>query len=258
VYEAHNLTVAIRGRALIKSIDLAIAPGRMVALVGPNGAGKSTLLRTLSGERGATSGRVTLHGRDLATYAPHELARWRAVLAQSVVPTFAYSAREVMTLGAPPEATASATAKLVARAAEATGTVDALDRLVNELSGGEQQRVHLARVLVQLWAQPVSGGARYLLLDEPTAHLDPAQQLLVAGLARAHAASGGGVLAVLHDLNLAADTADEVVVMSHGKIVAQGPPRSTLAPALLAKVYGVNFRAIATATDFWLTPVRPV
>ena len=162
--------------------------------------------------------------------------------------------REVLALGAPPETLRRDAEALVLRAADAVGMAASLDRPVNQLSGGEQQRVHLARVLVQLWAHPSDGNARYLLLDEPTSHLDPAQQVLVARLARAHAAGGGGVLAVLHDLNLATAIADEVVVMRQGRIAARGAPRATLSTALLAEIYGIGFRAIEAGAETWLMP----
>ena len=222
------------GKAILAAASLTVSPGKVVALIGPNGAGKSTLLRVMAGERRPTAGTVRLHGIDIARLRPRELARHRSVLAQSVALAFAFTVDEVVRLGLPGDV-AEAEATTLARAALAeVGLAAERDRPVTSLSGGEQQRVHLARVLVQLRAPPADGRARYLLLDEPTASLDLAHQLLVLRLARAHAASGGGVLAVLHDLNLAAMIADEIVALDGGRVVAKGPPGAVINDRLLA------------------------
>jgi iron complex transport system ATP-binding protein len=257
MYAATNLTVAVGGRTLIRNVDMAIAPGRLVAVIGPNGAGKSTLLRALAGERQPASGSVSLHGRNVFALAAGELARWRAVLAQTVTVTFPFSVSEIARLGARATTDAATLDALVTRALAAVHMADAAERPITQLSGGEQQRVHLARVLVQLWAQPDDGDARYLLLDEPTAHLDPAHQVLAATLARAHAMAGGGVLAVLHDVNLAAGIADEIIVMQSGSLVAHGRPSEILDEHLLADVFGIPFLAIGENGRRVLMPALP-
>ena len=257
MYAATNLTVSVGGRPLIRDVDMAIAPGRLVAVIGPNGAGKSTLLRALAGERHPSAGAIHLHGRDVFALSADELARWRAVLAQTVTVTFPFSVSEIASLGATTTVDHATLDALVMRALEAVHMADAAERPITQLSGGEQQRVHFARVLVQLWAQPDDGDARYLLLDEPTAHLDPAHQVLTATLARAHASAGGGVLAVLHDVNLAAGIADEIVVMQNGRLVAHGPPDEILDEHLLADVFGISFHAIADDGRRVLMPALP-
>jgi iron complex transport system ATP-binding protein len=243
------------GRAhVVRGVDLALAPGRIVALVGPNGAGKSTLLRAIAGELALAAGRVRLHGDDVARLKPAALAAWRAVLGQSVAASMPFSAAEIVGLGLAPELRRDDADAWIARGLAAVGLGDAGDRLVTRMSGGEQQRVQAARVLVQLWSRPDAGRARYLLLDEPTAHLDPAHQTLIAHLARQHAAAGGGVLAVLHDLNLAAVIADEIAILSQGRIVARGPPADVLDPSHLAAVYGVDFRVHRAGDMTWVFP----
>jgi iron complex transport system ATP-binding protein len=231
------------GRAhVVRGVDLVLSPGRIVALIGPNGAGKSTLLRAVAGELVLAAGRVHLHGDDVARLKPAALAARRAVLGQSVAAAMPFTAAEVVGLGLAPELRRGEADAWVARGLAAVGLADAGDRLVTRMSGGEQQRVQAARVLVQLWSRTGDGKARYLLLDEPTAHLDPAHQVLIAHLAREHAATGGGVLAVLHDLNLAAAIADEVVILNKGLVIARGRAEVVMDEPNLQAAYGVGFR----------------
>jgi iron complex transport system ATP-binding protein len=254
MFEARQVTVTIGGRRIVDAVDLRLRPGTVTVLIGPNGAGKSTLLRVMAGERAATSGSVTLHGRALGAYRPAELARLRSVLAQSIALAFPFTVDEVVRLGVPLEAGERRAAELAARALAAVGLTVPGERTATSLSGGEQQRVHLARVLVQLWAAPADGRARYLLLDEPTASLDLAHQLLILKLAREHAAAGGGVLAVLHDLNLAAMAADHVVALADGRVVAEGMPDAVITDRLLAEVYGVDVKVRVTPAGVFALP----
>jgi len=141
---------------------------------------------------------------------------------------------------------------------EAVGLFAEAGRSCLSLSGGEQQRVHLARVLVQLWSQPEDGLARYLLLDEPTASLDLSHQFMVMKLARAHATAGGGVLAVMHDLNLAAMLADEIVALDNGRVAARGPPGQVITDRMLADVYGVSLRVGVAPPGVFVLPQSAV
>jgi iron complex transport system ATP-binding protein len=167
--------------------------------------------------------------------------------------TFPFAVDDVVRLGVPPAMTRARADRHVARAMEAVDLVsDFAARPVTLLSGGEQQRVHMARVLVQLWAHAESGRPGYLLLDEPTAHLDPAHQAQIVRIARDHVRAGGGVLAVLHDLNLAATMADTVVVMDSGRIAASGAPNDVLVPAILEKTYRVGFEVSAGTGKRWI------
>lgn len=257
MFAAEDVTVHIGRRAIVAGISLAVRPGRVVAVIGPNGAGKSTLLRAMAGERRPSSGRVTLNGAPLADLDAAALASRRAVLAQSLALTAPFPVDAIMRLGIPNTVRESVAAALVERGLAAVDMADAVDRPITHLSGGEQQRIHAARVLVQLWSRPKDYGPRYLLLDEPTSHLDPAHQHMVMGLARAHAGDGGGVLAVLHDLNLAAAVADDIAVLNHGRLVAFGPAAEVMRPELLQDVYGIAFAVVPDGGDLWIRPLKP-
>lgn len=254
MYVADQVSVEAGGRRIIDRVDLALAPGAVTVLVGPNGAGKSTLLKAMAGGRRPVAGRVTLHGRDVAAMSPGELAGLRAVLSQSVTIGFAFRVEEVVRLGLPPGMPRARAAALAGAALEQVGLSHFAARDCTTLSGGEQQRVHLARALVQIAAAPDDGRARYLLLDEPTNGLDLAHQLLVVEVARAHAARGGGVLAVLHDLNLAALSADRIVALDGGRIVADGPPEAVVTDRLLRETYRVSLRVNVASRSVFVLP----
>jgi iron complex transport system ATP-binding protein len=243
--EARHLTVAIGRRRLLDRVSVTLAPGELVVVLGPNGAGKSTLLGCLAGARTPTAGRVTLDGRPLARLDARTLAGRRAVLAQNTVVTMPVHAEEVVALGRVPHAdTAAGTRRVVAAALDAADASAFIARSVATLSGGEQQRVHLARALAQIW--PDDGTRpRYLLLDEPTASLDLAHQVQVMATARALADVGHGVLAILHDLNLAAAVADRLVLLDGGRLAAEGPPAAVLTVAGIAAVFGINVDVMA-------------
>ncbi len=254
MYEARGVTIRLGRRDIVRDASLAVVPGRVVAVIGPNGAGKSTLLRTMAGERAPAAGEVRINGADIATLDAAALSRVRAVLAQSLSLSAPFPVDTIVRLGIPRHVRETQAAALVRRGLEAVDMADAVDRPITQLSGGEQQRIHAARVLVQLWAQEEGGDPRYLLLDEPTSHLDPAHQLAVMELARAHARAGGGVLAVLHDLNLAAAVADDIGIVHDGRVVAFGSPADVLRADLLEEVYGVPFDVIPEQGRLWIRP----
>lgn len=245
---ADSVTLHLGGRPILEAVDLSVGAGEFLALVGPNGAGKSSLLRLMAGSLAPTSGRVRLDGQALDRHDPRTLACRRAVLPQSSLLNFPFTVREVVCLGRSPHRTGPARDRQVAEEAMALAEVLSLsDRRYTELSGGERQRVELARVLAQIWIEPGEepGGAasRYLLLDEPTSSLDLRHQQTVMGVARRLAARGFGVLAVLHDLNLAACNADRLALLAPGKnghgghLVRQGRPEGVLEADLLSAVY---------------------
>lgn len=245
---ARSLTVRVGARALVRDVTLDVAPGEVVALVGPNGAGKSTLLRCLAGERAPSEGLATLDDRPLSLWDPAALARRRAVLAQRNAAPEGYTALGVALLGRTPHGDQGAPhGRARAWAAlERVGLRARAHEEVTRLSGGELQRVHVARVLAQL--DGAAEGARFLLLDEPATHLDVAQQDAVLGLARALARDEGvGVLAVLHELPLAARHADRACVLHEGRVAAEGDVREALTAATLARVWGVPFEVLERA-----------
>jgi len=231
------------GRAdLVEAASLVLRPGEMIVVVGPNGAGKSTLTRLLSGERAPSSGRVLWHGTDAARLKPAALARLRAVLPQQVTMAFPFTVEEIVRLGAEAGGHRRAAAGQLCRAVLADVDLSGWEeRLYHQLSGGEQQRVQFARVLAQVLRPQEEAGtpARCLFLDEPTASLDIRHQIELLGRARAFTAGGGAVVAVVHDLNLAAEFADRLVVMEKGRIVADGPPRASLTEDTVARVFGL-------------------
>lgn len=241
--EARGLVLR-RGRdTLVDGVDLVLPPGRLLVVVGPNGAGKSSLVGLLSGAVTPTAGEVRLDGRSLAQWPPAELARRRAVMRQQAELAFNFTVREVAELGRSPHrglASAAEDAAAVRWAMQAAQIAVFADRLYPTLSGGERQRAQLARVLAQLRGRDDGLAGRCLLLDEPTASLDLRHQFEVLEVARALAAQGCAVLAVLHDLAMAARYADEVLVMQQGRVVATGRPDRVLADPAVEAVFEIR------------------
>jgi iron complex transport system ATP-binding protein len=245
--EACAIRVVVGGALLLDDVSLSVAPGDVVAIIGPNGAGKSTLLRALAGDVRPAHGAVRLLGRPLHAWPVQEQARRRAVLPQQSTLAFAFTAREVVLLGRAPHSGGTSGPRDAAIAEGALEAVDAghlADRWYTTLSGGEQQRVHLARVLAQIW-EPIDDQPRFLLLDEPTNSLDLAHQHHTLALARRWARQGVGVVVVLHDLNLAAQYADRLVLLHAGRVVATGVPKDVLTPAQIAAVFGLPVQVLA-------------
>ena len=233
-----GLEVTVGERQLIERVDLDVRSGELLTIVGRNGAGKSTLLRHLSGEL-RSRGSITVFGQHLTEHNTRELARRRAVLAQSTNLNFAYEVEEVVLLGRIPhqvrQVETGADREVALACLERVGLAHLAGRNYLTLSGGEQQRVHLARVLAQLHG---TEGDRLLLLDEPTSSLDISYQHEVLRLARELGREGVGVLAVLHDLNLAAQYADRVLVLAGRRVLAYGTPREVLTPAIVSEAFG--------------------
>ena len=231
-----DATVRIGRATLLDGLSLEVAPGEVVAVVGPNGAGKTTALRLLAGETAPSSGRAVLDGRPFDL--EDGLARRRAVLPQKSALAFGFSALDVVMLGRTPHRSTRAEDRAAAsRSMHAAGVAGLAGRRYPSLSGGEQQRVHLARALAQLDG---TEGPRYLLLDEPTSALDLAHQHAVLRVARRQAADGVGVLAVLHDLNLAAQYADRIAVLAGGRLVAVGTADAVLTPSVVRCAFGIS------------------
>jgi iron complex transport system ATP-binding protein len=251
LYEARNISFQAGGKTILDEASVTLKPGKVVAIVGPNGAGKSTLLKILAGEQRGFSGTVTLDGKNLRNWDAPSLAKKRAVLPQSGVVAFPFSAREIVALGLPQYFARGDGYRLVARALLAVDLMQFDERVYETLSGGERQRVQLARVLVQLWA---NGDGGYLLLDEPTSALDLPHQLATLRIARQHAAAGGGVLAVLHDINLAAMAADEIVAMREGRVIMAGAPADVVTDEVIQALYGVQARVRGVPDGPFLLP----
>lgn len=237
---ANDLNLHISGFDLLRNIDLTIEAGKVNVLVGPNGAGKSSLLRVLTGEIKPSKGDVLINQKPLNDWSMQDRANILAVLPQHSELNFPFTAAEVVGLGRIPHKTGFA--KDQAIIAEALALVDASylqRRLFTQMSGGEKQRVQLARVLAQIW-QPSDLGEQFLVLDEPTAAFDLSHQQLTLSIVKQLADRGVGVLMVLHDLNLAARCADNLVVVSGGNIEASGTPEKVLTKELIRQVFDVQ------------------
>jgi len=237
VLAARDVHVRVGKSRLLTDVSLSVASGEIVAVVGPNGAGKSTLLKVLCGDITPTRGEVTLHGRNLRAWQRRERARVMAVLPQESTLAFPFTVHEVVMMGRTPHDSGGPENQTIAHAAlKAAGMSVFEQRIYPTLSGGERQRVHVARVLAQVWEE-LGDGPRYLLLDEPTANLDLAYQHHTLETFRRFAAEGAGVVAVLHDLNLAAQFADRIVVLRDGHQLASGCPHAVLTPGLIQAAF---------------------
>ncbi|MGH8847574.1 MAG: heme ABC transporter ATP-binding protein [Polaromonas sp.] len=244
--EAVKVAVQVPGKTLLQATSAHFAAGQVTAILGPNGAGKSTLMSVLTGQRQPGGGHVYLAGRALADYPPGELARLRACVAQETQVAFEFTVREVVELGRYPHRRQPSRheAAIALQAMQATAVEHLQHRALNTLSGGEKARVRLARALAQVWEPLASSvdhpAVRWLLLDEPTAALDLQHQHRMLQLARSWACGQGvGVVAVLHDLNLALRYSDRCVVLQGGQVVASGATAEVLTPACIRRVWGV-------------------
>lgn len=253
--EARDVSLWRGSRHVLEDISLNVSPGRLLVLVGPNGAGKSSLLAVLAGVLAPDNGEVRLYGTPLAQWSPRTLARRRAMLSQKVHLPFDFSVREVVMLGRSPHGRniGGRHDRRLADAALRTAQAWHLrDRSWLQLSGGEQQRVQLARVLAQVSDDDIQPA--WLLLDEPEAGLDMAHQHRILAMARQRARDGMGVIAVVHDLNLAATYADDVVLLAEGRLLRHGSPGDVLEPSRLAAVYDMPLVRVAHGRGFLLIP----
>lgn len=238
--EAKNVSVAVGAKKILNDVSVEIKAGEVVVLLGANGAGKSTLLKAMCGDVKLTSGEIYLENRCLSAWNYHELARKRAVLSQHSTLNFPFTAQEVALLGRNPHIRGRESKKDLEIVSEALQLVEAAhlaDQSFPTLSGGEQQRVHLARVLAQIWERQTE---RYLLLDEPVASLDLAHQHLTLQTARNFARENTAVLCVLHDLNLAAAYADKIMILQNGRVFACGKPWKVLKSEIIREVFGID------------------
>ena len=227
-------------RAVLSGCSLDVAPCEVVALIGPNGSGKSTLMKTVSGAISPLSGRVSLMGDDVRTLSKKETARRLGYVPQIESPAFDFRVRDVVLMGRFPHSDhlfESREDVIAAEEAMQRADCDQLaERPMSELSGGEGQRVRIARALAQ--------EAPILLMDEPTTHLDVRHQIDIGLLVRRLAAEGLAVLVAVHDLNWAAAFATRVVVLSEGRILLDGPVEESLESPIIDRAFSVEFQRI--------------
>ena len=255
--DAQGLTCTAETHPLIDNVDLCADKGQFVGLIGPNGAGKSTLLRTLARILQRTEGTVRLGGRDLDALSAREVAAFLALVPQATPYTQGFHAFELVLMGRYPhlgpfavEGAADTSAAMAAMSQTETGAF--ADRTLETLSGGERQRVFLARAVAQR--------SRVLLLDEPTANLDILHQLKILDLVRRLVDEGLTAVAAIHDLNLAARYCDRLVVLSRGRVLAEGEPSAVLLPEVLAAAFGIRARVYSdpvTGSPV-VSPIGPV
>lgn len=236
--EAMGVTKQRQGRPVLRDVYLKLDAGEMVGLIGPNGSGKTTLVRLLCGEEQPDRGEIRFLGKAMHAWNRRERARRLAVLPQEGLQPVSFTVEEVVAMGRHPHQgvwpwTTAADQKTVSAVLEETGLTSWRHRSVQHLSGGERQRVAIAKAMAQ---EPVC-----LLLDEPTTYLDIAHQLSILDrIQRWRQSCGLAVLAVFHDLNLAAQYCDRLLLLKSGQIVAQGKPMEVLTESGIEAVYGVR------------------
>jgi len=253
--EVRSLSVAYGMRAVLCGVSLTLSTGSVMALIGPNGAGKSSLIRAVSGVLPVRGGQIRVSGTDLVALSPAQRARLLAVVPQARNLPPAFTAWETVLLGRTPHLnwlgqTSPQDDARVRLAMERTDTLALAGRRIGELSGGEQQRVLLARALAQ--AAPI------LLLDEPTAHLDLQYQVSLLEMVSSLAQQDGyAVLLALHDLNLAARYANQIALLAGGEIRAAGSPEQVLEAGLLSQAYKIPLQVVANGPGGrpWIGPI---
>lgn len=240
-YELDHLCVSRERSAVLDDLCLTLPSGRLIGLIGSNGAGKSTLLAALAGDLKPDGGQIALDGQALESIAPDKLAHRRAIMAQQTAAIFNLTVAQVLELGLHAFAHWSSRERelLLTEVAQATDIAQWLQQSITALSIGQQQRVHFARTLLQARAAYADHGKVWLLLDEPTASQDPWQQQMLMSICHGFSKQDCvGVLVVMHDLTLAAQWCDEIIVLKDHGVLASGNTRDVLTPQTLKRTYG--------------------
>lgn len=249
--QGSGISVSFGGRKILDKVDLSVKPGEMIALLGPNGAGKTTLLRTMAGLQQCEEGQILFQGQSLGKVPKTELAQKLAYLAQGANCQWPLKVERVVALGRIPHLPSRTNiqeqdCKVISEALQRADVAHLVGRTVTTLSGGERTRVMLARALA---SEP-----QILLADEPVAALDPLHQIEVMSLMGTIAHTGASVVVVLHDLNLALQYCDRIVLLHEGKIAADNAPENVLTEEMLQKVYGIKARFVESEGDRWILP----
>jgi iron complex transport system ATP-binding protein len=249
--ELRGVSYRAGGVAILRDIDVHFRPGRFNVVLGPNGAGKSTLLRIATGLAQPMDGDVRYGDRALGSFEEQELARTRAVLTQHVELAFPLPVREVVMMGRYPHfgrVPSPHDREIVRDALSLVGMTDKEAQPYPTLSGGEQQKVQLARVLAQIWS-PATEGKRYLFLDEPTTNLDVHYQLHVLSIARTLIDERTTLVAILHDLNTAFQFGDHFLLLHQGRIAFEADGASAMTTEVIERVFAVQARRITDAAS---------
>ncbi|WP_160012458.1 heme ABC transporter ATP-binding protein [Rhizobium sp. 18055] len=248
--EVSGVSVRLSGKTIVSDVGFTAAAGKLTAIVGPNGSGKTTTMKAVSGEL-PYQGKIRMNGEDVTALQPYQLAAMRGVLPQASAISFPFTVREIVRMGLTSGLNRNPD-KAEQTAARALASVDLggyEGRFYQHLSGGEQQRVQLARVLCQISDPVIDGTPRWLLLDEPVSSLDISHQLTIMRLARAFCDAGGGVIAVMHDLNLTALFADQIILMQSGRLAACGTVHKVLTDDTMQSVFGCPLRINTVPSD---------
>ncbi|MFW7378783.1 MAG: heme ABC transporter ATP-binding protein [Oligoflexus sp.] len=237
--EVKNLNVSLSAKLLLEDVNFKLRPGEFLAIVGPNGAGKSTLLKAIAGDLPLSQGEVLMDGSKIQLLCSREQALRRAFLEQFQHVSFPFTVEDIVRMGQYFATSSSQQLEqMIADVLDRFGVSHLRYRRINSLSGGESQRVHAARVLLQALASPRR--EKYILLDEPTASVDVKYQYENLQVFKRVTKKQIGVAAVLHDLNIAAQFADRVIVLHEGRLVAQGTPSEVLTSGRIRQVFGME------------------
>ncbi|SEN23323.1 iron complex transport system ATP-binding protein [bacterium A37T11] len=232
-------------RRLLHDVSLEVRKGEMLSIIGANGAGKSTLLKLLCGDQKAHAGTISLNGITIAELSSQQLAKMRAVLMQRHTLSVAFTVKEIVLMGRYPHfdvRPSQQDMEVVRLAMEDTGIIDMAARNYHTLSGGEQQRVQLSRVIAQIRDVPHA----VLFLDEPTTGLDLLYQQQLLLIAKKMAGAGHSIVTVLHDINFAAHYSDHILILKEGRMVAYGKPREVITGKHIQDAFGIGVRLITT------------
>jgi iron complex transport system ATP-binding protein len=254
--QVQDISFSVGTKKLLDNINFQVNNGEFVAILGPNGAGKSTLIKQISGQTTIQKGKILWKDKAVHLEKAQEMAKKRAVLTQQAQVAFDFSVESVVLMGRYPHFESHPTRSdqdAVNHCIEKTDMSDYIDRNIQTLSGGEQQRTHIARVLTQVYEEPSQNScSKLLLLDEPLNNLDIRHQHNILQLSADYAQQQHIVLAVLHDINLAAMYASKILLMKNGKVLAFGEPEEILTEELLTECY--DFPARVTQDPFHQIP----
>lgn len=254
--EVSNISFAVGKKHLLKDVSLSVKPGELLAIIGSNGAGKSTLLKLMCKDILTHSGDIRIRGKSITHYRLPELAKFRSVLAQSNTLSLSFQVEDLVVMGRYPHydsRPSEADMAIVRQVMADTGITELAQRDYNTLSGGEQQRVQLARVMAQIYDQPKG----ILFLDEPTNGLDLLYQQQILSVARAMADRGYCIVCILHDINFAARFADNILILKNGERIAFGSPQEVITKENIQDAFNIEVRLLHDE-DFRFPVIIPV